>query len=158
MGWRGDGGARPMYAQADLFATLREQFVDNWDTWSLLSAFTGSPVTPTLTIQDDSTRPTGTKGSAFVRQRLTNAQFQITDLEDFTTPLGSNPPNRIPAGNLAVDAPVLPATTRGTFDGKVTVTLNAHAPAAGVYRGMLLVQEAAAPRFEPLAWIVVMAT
>jgi len=139
------------YGFDDLFGTLREQFVDNWDTWSTLLNFSGYPLTPTVTIEAKFSKLNGKSKTVFTGQRLTAAAFQYTDLEQF----GGN--NTIPAAS--VQATIPPANMGGNFDfdGRAIVTLLANAPAAGTYRGLILVKTPNMASFEPLTWVVVIA-
>jgi hypothetical protein len=141
----------PGYSFNSLFGTLREQFIDNWDTWSTVLNFSGYPLTPTLTIQSQFSSLSGKNKAVYTRQRLTNAAFQSTDLEQF------GGANTIPAANVQT---IIPASAMGgdfDFDGKAIITLLANAPAAGTYRGLILVKTPQMASFEPLTWVVVIA-
>ncbi len=140
----------PGYGFNNLFGTLREQFVDNWDTFSTLLNFSGYPLTPTVTIEAKFSKLNGRNKTVFTGQRLTGAAFQYTDLEQF------GGPNTIPAASVQATLPPAPAGNFD-FDGLAIVTLLANAPAAGTYRGLILVKTPVMASFEPLTWVVVIA-
>jgi hypothetical protein len=139
------------YGFNSLFGTLREQFVDNWDTWSTLTNFSGYPLTPTVTIESNFSSLSGKKKTVFTGQRLTNATFQSTDLEQF----GGT--NKILAANVQTTIPTSAMGGDFDFDGKAIITLLANAPSAGTYRGLVLVKTPQMASFEPLTWVVVIA-
>ena|SRR5688572_1827732 len=137
----------PAYGFDDLFDAMRQQFVDNWDTWIALSGFPGSPVMPTVTIRGPHNGLVGLRGQAFVGQQLVGlvaGDFRPTPMEEW-------------GGANVINNPFNAAPT-GDFSGQVLVTMAANAPAAGTYRGMVLVQYPGGAGFEPLAWVVVVAT
>lgn len=139
------------YAFTDLFATLREQFTDNWNTWAALTNFSGYPLTPTVTIQGKFSSLAGSNKAVYAGQRLTTATFQYTDLEQFG---GSA---KISAANVQATIPNSAMGGDFDFDGKAIITLLANAPSAGIYRGAVLVKTPAMANFEPLTWVVVIA-
>lgn len=141
----------------DLFETMREQFVENWDTSSELTRFSGYPVTPTVVIQGRFDALTGRTGAVYVRQRLTGVpagDYIKTDLERI-----GNPADKIASASVGVELPT--ALSGGDypydFDGKAIVRLSANAPVAGVYRGLILVKFPTSATPEPLTWVVVVA-
>jgi hypothetical protein len=150
------------YNQNLLFNDLVAQFVAGWDVWDELTAFTGHPVTPTVVIQGDITPPgstmIGLRGEATVPHRLTNAAFAGTVLELFD--LGPAQFINAHGAGYHVVTPVTdppPPPPFGDLDGQLTIQLDADPPAAGTYRGLVLIRPAGTPNFEPLAWLVVQA-
>src|SRR5947208_4569303 len=124
--WRdaANDARKPAYTVDDLFTNMREQFVDNWDTWNDLMSFTGSPVTPTVIIKGQAGAIQGRNGSAWVSQRLTGltspANLASTDLDR----LGGGA--TIAAQNVAI-------AFKGDFDGQVEITVNDPVNTAGTY-------------------------
>lgn len=141
--WRDAANAarQPGFVVADLFTALREQFVDNWNTWNGVMA--GPETIPTITITAGGAGLIGRSGATIVRQRLTGFAFLRTPLEDFA---GGN---TIPA-NYAL-------AVQGNFDGELLVTMAANAPVAGTYRGMVLGRIPPAVDWHPVAWVVAIA-
>jgi hypothetical protein len=134
------------YTIDDLFEDLRQQFVSNWDTWNDVMGLPTLTQLPTVTIQGQYSNLTGLTGEARVSQRLTYATYLTPPLEQVG---GAN------------TVPFAAAKT-GLFDGSVQVTLagNAALPAPGpdVYRGVVLGDPQGGTSWEPLAWVVVVAT
>ncbi|MDJ0850336.1 MAG: hypothetical protein QNK04_18350 [Myxococcota bacterium] len=132
-----------------LFELSRQQFADNWNTWIAMMAVTD--VLPTLYLQGAANDLGGLKAAVLVQQRLTDlgdGDFTKTALE----PFGGGQP--IPADSYVVDP------TQGDFDRKLGITTNVGltADAAGIYRGLLLVQVAGGVAPEPVAWVVIVAS
>ena len=139
----------PGFTWDHLFEAMRAQWTDNWDTWIALSEFAGSPVMPTVTIRGAHGALIGRTGQAFVGRQLFGLaapDFTATPMEDFNGP----------AANV-INNPFTAAPT-GDFSGQVLVTMASNAPAAGTYRGMVLVRLPGGAGQEPLAWVVVVAT
>jgi hypothetical protein len=133
------------YTRDEFWIDLRDQTVANWDIWSDSMNFAGFPVLPTIAIRGRYNGLSGSDGSAYVNQRLTGAAFKATDFESF-------------AGGASMKTSAVGAVTvskEGDFDGKVKVVLNINAPAAGQYRGLIMVLRSHAAGYEPLAWVVV---
>jgi hypothetical protein len=123
----------------------------------MATAFTGHPVMPTVTIRDLVANLAGLRGEAIVPRRLTGAAFDGTVLERFG---GAQTIGAHGAGyhvvTPATDPPPAPHPF-GDLDGRLVIHLDVAPAAAGTYRGLVLVREAGAPRFEPMAWLVVVA-
>jgi len=148
------------YNQGLLFNDLVAQFVNGWDTWDTMMAFPGYPVTPTVTIQGTLATLGGKTGEVFVRQRLTGATFSGTILERFGGAETIAALDQTGAGGYHVITPVTdppPPPPFGDLDGRATIVLDAAPAVAGTYRGLVNVREAAAARFAPMAWLVVVA-
>lgn len=138
------------YTFDDLFDDIREQFVDQWDTWNQLMGLPIATHLPSLTIAGKWDQLKGRNGKTRVNVRLTNAALLTTPLEA----LGG-------ANTKEIVAPDVGKT--GTFDGEVKVQMTDNAPSApagthDVYRGLALAQLIPGTSFEPIAWIVVIAS
>lgn len=134
------------YPAATFWTDLQKQFVSNWDLWNQLTNFSGYPNLPTAYLGGAYGSLAGKSlSTVFARQNLTNALFMLTDLVDQT---GNN---TIAAANLAY-------TKSGDLNGQVTINLKVNAPAAGVYKGVALVDPAGGTNYEPLADLLVVAT
>jgi hypothetical protein len=141
--WRDVANAArvPGYPMGNFFEALREQAVDNWDTWNRVMA--GPATVPTITITGAPPPGglAGRGGSVTVRQRLSGFNFRQTALADF------GGANVIPIAGYAV-------VPDGHFDGTLQVNMLANAPAPGTYRGMVLGRLPADPDWQPIAWVV----
>jgi hypothetical protein len=148
------------YTQALLFNDLMGQFVHGWNTWDTMMAFTGSPVTPTVTIRDARATIAGKRNHVYVPQRLTGATFSGTILERFGGSETIPALDQTGAGGYHVVTAVTdppPPPPFGDLDGRATLVLDATPPVVGTYRGLVLVREAGAAGFVPMAWLMVVA-
>jgi hypothetical protein len=133
----------PGYTFDDLFATMREQFVENWDTWNALMF--GYSTVPTVYFNFNALALAGKRRSTVVKQRLTGFAFDKTPLEQFG------------GGNVIAPADYS-LSVAGAFDGVLSVRIDVAAPAAGEYRGLVLGSRAPQYPYQPVAWVVVNAT
>lgn len=136
----------PGFTIDQLFERTREQFVRNWDTW--VSLVSPGALVPTLTIQSAAGALAGKAGAVIVRQRLTglvDADFTRTPLELF-------------GGTQSIAGSDYAVAVEGDFDRRIRVTMQAAAPTAGTYRGLVLAELPGAVGPEPVAWVVVVAT
>jgi hypothetical protein len=146
------------YTIGDAFQDMRDQFVDNWDTWNLMMGLPTDALLPTVTVHGPYTGFNGVKGllgKARVNKRLTYAAYNATDLVRLD-------------GGATIKSGMVTVDDAGDFEGVVRVKICTAAaplvaPAAGpdVYRGVVLARfstgapwGSATEGFEPLAWLV----
>jgi hypothetical protein len=135
------------YGPADLFADLRSQFVDNWDSWNEMMELPTEDMIPTAVLRGRWDELTRKSGEARVKYRLTYASYVKPSLV------------RVPPGPFTFLPGLYDVWDIGDFEGKIffKVTRNLPNPIAApeVYRGLLLVTLDGETL--PLAYLIVVA-
>jgi hypothetical protein len=130
---------------------VRDQLIDNWDSWNKLWFETGDPL-PSVIITGSAGSMNSSTGTATVGPLLTGIAMDGTTLEQ----LGGNEAieGTHPAGGGNAGYSISAA---GTYDGQVEVKMIDDVDKKGTYRGLIRYKRTANSDPEPLAWLFVAA-